>query len=176
MSQATQTALPTGAWSADKVHSTADFGVKYMAGTFRGTFSDFDARLDDGVLRGSARVASVQVKDPNLEAHLQAPDFFDAERHPELSFETRDVSRSGNELTIAGELTLKGHTEEVEITGTITDPAPDPYGGERFGLQLETTVDRTKFGLTWNNPLPSGEPALSNDVTITAELQLSKES
>jgi polyisoprenoid-binding protein YceI len=174
--QTIQQALPTGTWRADTVHSTVGFAVPYLAGTFQGTFSDFDARLGDGLLRGSAEVASVQVKDPNLEAHLQSPDFFDAERFPTLSFEARDISRSGDELAIAGELTLKGHTEPVEIKGHVNDPAPDPYGGERFGLQLETTVDRTKFGLNWNNPLPSGDPALANDVTIIVDLQLAKES
>jgi polyisoprenoid-binding protein YceI len=175
-SQTTQQALPTGSWSVDKVHSTVGFAVPYLTGTFQGTFSDFDAGLSDGVLRGTAEVASVQVKDPNLEAHLQNPDFFDAERFPQLSFEARDISRSGDDLTIAGELTLKGHTEPVEIKGHINDPAADPYGGERFGLQLETSVDRTKFGLNWNNPLPSGDPSLANDVTIIVDVQLAKES
>jgi polyisoprenoid-binding protein YceI len=173
--QITQQALPTGTWSADTVHSTVGFAVPYIAGTFQGTFSDFGARLEDGVLRGTARVASVQVKDPNLEAHLRSPEFFDAERYPELRFEARDVRRSGDELSISGELTLKGHTEPVEIAGHVTDPAPDPFGGERFGLRLETTVDRTEFGLSWNNPLPSGEPALADEVTIVVDLQLSKE-
>ncbi len=175
MSQATQQAVPTGAWSADTIHSTVGFAVPYLAGTFQGTFSEFDARLSDGTLRGSAKVASVQVRDQNLEMHLQSPEFFDAERFPELGFEARDISRSGEELTVRGELTLKGHTEPVEITGHINDPAPDPYGGERFGLQLEAKVDRTKFGLNWNNPLPSGDPALANEVTIIVDLQLVKE-
>jgi polyisoprenoid-binding protein YceI len=173
--QAVQKALPTGAWSADRVHSTIGFAVPYMAGTFQGTFSDFDARLSDGVLRGTAQVASVEVKDPNLTAHLQSPDFFDAERFPQLDFEASEISRSGDDLTIAGELTLKGHTEPVEIRGHINDPAPDPYGGERLGLQLEAKVDRTRFGLNWNNPLPSGDPALANEVTIIVDLQLVKE-
>jgi polyisoprenoid-binding protein YceI len=174
--QQAQQALPTGTWIDDTVHSTVGFAVPYLAGTFQGTFSDFDARLSDGVLRGTADVGSVQVKDPNLEAHLQSPDFFDAERFPQLSFEAQEISRSGDDLTIAGELTLKGHTEPVEIKGHINDPAPDPFGGERFGLQLETTVDRTRFGLSWNNPLPSGDPALANDVAIIVDLQLAKES
>ena len=174
--QITQQALPTGTWGADTVHSTVGFAVPYLIGTFQGTFSDYEARLSDGVLRGTARVGSVQVMDPNLAAHLQSPEFFDAERFPELSFEARDVSRSGDDLSIAGELTLKGHTEPVEIQGHINDPVADPYGGERFGVQLETTVDRTKFGLNWNNPLPSGDPALANDVTILVDLQLVKES
>jgi polyisoprenoid-binding protein YceI len=175
MSQATQHAVPTGTWSADKIHSTVRFAVPYMAGTFQGTFSVFEAHLSDGALRGSAEVSTVEVKDPNLAVHLQSPEFFDAERFPLLTFEANEITRSGDELTMAGELTLKGHTEPVEISGHINDPAPDPYGGERLGLQLEARVDRTKFGLNWNNPLPSGDPALANEVTIMVDLQLVKE-
>jgi polyisoprenoid-binding protein YceI len=173
--QITQQALPTGSWSVDKVHSTVGFAVPYLAGTFQGTFSEFDARLSDGALSGTAAVGSVEVKDPNLATHLQSPDFFDAERFPQLRFEANEISRSGDELRIDGELTLKGHSEPVEIAGHVNDPAPDPYGGERFGVQLEARVDRTKFGLNWNNPLPSGDPALANEVTIIVDLQLVKE-
>src|SRR3989440_13104180 len=174
--QITQQALPTGTWGADTVHSTVGFAVPYLMGTFQGTFSDYEARLSDGVLRGTAKVGSVQAKDPNLEAHLQSPEFFDAERFPELSFEARDINRSGDDLSIAGELTLKGHTEPVEIQGHINDPVADPYGGERFGLQLETTVDRTKFGINWHNPLPGRDPALSDDPTIAVDPHLAQES
>jgi polyisoprenoid-binding protein YceI len=167
--------VPTGTWTADKVHSDIGFAVKYLAGTFTGSFTEFDAELSDGVLRGSAKVSSVQVKEPNLATHLQAPDFFDAERHPEITFESRDIRRDGDRLTIDGEITIKGHTEPVGIIGAITDPIQDPYGGERFGLQLEAKIDRTSFGVSWNNPLPSGEAALSNEVTLIAELQLSRQ-
>jgi polyisoprenoid-binding protein YceI len=166
--------LPTGTWNADPVHSDVGFSIDYMAGRFRGSFSQVDARLVDGRLEGSAEVASVQVKDPNLEAHLQSPEFFDAERHPQLTFASEDVGLSGSDVTIAGEITIKGHTEPVELRGTIGDPIADPYGNERFGLRLETTIDRTRFGIDWNAPLPTGRPALSNDVTLTADLQLVK--
>ncbi|HWY90982.1 MAG TPA: YceI family protein [Solirubrobacteraceae bacterium] len=168
-------ALPAGTWSVDKVHSSIGFAVDYMAGTFHGTFGDFDAAVTDGVLTGSARVASVQVPDENLAAHLQSPDFFDAQAHPELTFTSKAINRDRDRITIAGEITIKGHTEAAEITGEISDPIADPYGGERFGLTLRTVVDRAKFGVSWNNPLPSGEPALAGEVTITAELQLSKQ-
>ncbi|MDQ3875066.1 MAG: YceI family protein [Actinomycetota bacterium] len=170
----TRHALPTGTWNADPVHSDIGFSVEYMAGTFRGTFSRFSAALADGELRGEVDVASIQVKDPNLEAHLQSPEFFDAERHPKLTFVSREVSRSGDEVTIQGDIAIKGHTEQATIRGTIADPSQDPWGNERFGLRLETVVDRTRFGLTWNNPLPSGDPALANDVTISVDLQLVK--
>src|SRR5437588_10159080 len=131
--------VPTGTWTADKVHSNIAFAVDYMAGSFQGGFSDFDAELREGKLSGVARVASIQVKDPNLEAHMQAPDFFDAERHPEIRFESREIQRDGDQLRVDGEITIKGHTEPVEITGTISDPINDPYGGERFGLGLKAT-------------------------------------
>jgi polyisoprenoid-binding protein YceI len=167
--------VPAGTWSVDRVHSTVGFSVDYMAGTFTGTFSDFDVTVADGVLEGTARVASVQVKDPNLEAHLQTPDFFDAERYPELAFVSKSIERSGDELTIEGDVTIKGHTEPVELRATITEPIADPYGGTRYGLKLETTIDRLAFGISWNNPLPSGEPALSNDVVLSADLQLSRQ-
>jgi polyisoprenoid-binding protein YceI len=175
MSTTTTTQIPAGTWSADKVHSNIAFAVDYMAGTFQGTFSDFDASLTDGVLKGSAKVASVQVKDENLEAHLQSPDFFDAERHPELTFESKSIDLDADRVKIDGEITIKGHTEPVEIIGVFSEPADDPFGGTHLGLKLEDKVDRTKFGVSWNNPLPSGDPALSNDVTILADLQLSKQ-
>jgi polyisoprenoid-binding protein YceI len=170
----TQT-LPTGTWSVDRVHSDVGFAVAYMAGTFTGTFSDFDVSVSDGVLQGSAKVASVQVKDPNLEGHLQSPEFFDAERHPELTFRSNSIERDGDELRIDGEITIKGHTEPVLITGVISEPIVDPYGGTRYGLKLETTIDRDRFGVNWNNPLPNGEPALANEVVLTAELQLARQ-
>jgi len=167
--------IPAGTWSVDRVHSTLGFSVEYMAGTFTGTFSDFDVSVADGVLKGEAKVASVQVKDPDLEAHLQTPDFFDAERYPKLAFVSRSIERSGNALTIKGDVTIKGHTEPVELTATVTVPIADPYGGTRYGMKLQTTIDRRAFGVSWNNPLPSGEPALSNDVVLSADLQLTRQ-
>ena len=86
--------------------------------------------------------------------------------------DTEDLA--GRKVTVTGEITIKGHTEPVELRGTISDPIADPYGNERFGLELRTTVDRTAFGLDWNAPLPTGEPALANEVTLVADLQLVK--
>jgi polyisoprenoid-binding protein YceI len=170
----TRQALPTGTWKADPVHSDIGFSIDYMAGTFHGAFSRFAAELGADELTGSAEVASVQVKDPNLEAHLQSPEFFDAERNPQLLFSSKEINRSGNDVTIDGEIRIKDHTEPVELRGTVSDPITDPFGNERFGLKLETTIDRTRFGIDWNAPLPTGEPALANDVTLVAELQFVK--
>ena len=122
-------------------------------------------------LAGTAKVASVDVKDENLSAHLQSPDFFDAEQYPELRFSAEDIRLDGDgKVAVAGELTIKGVSKPVAVTGTVTAPIADPYGNDRIGLHLTTTIDRTDFGVDWNNPLPSGEQALANDVTVVAEL------
>jgi polyisoprenoid-binding protein YceI len=167
--------VPTGTWVLDSVHSTIGFELPYLSGTFRGHFKEVDAQFAEETLRGSARVASVDVKDENLAVHLQSPDFFDAERYPELTFESTEIERSGDRLTVRGEITIRGVTRPVELTGTISDPITDGYGRERIGLQLETTVDRTEFGLNWNMPLPNGEPALAKAVKLVAELYLVRE-
>jgi polyisoprenoid-binding protein YceI len=170
---------PAGTWDADPVHSLVGFEVSYLAGTFRGQFRDAFVSLtvaDDGhsTLEGTTEVASVDVKDENLNAHLLSPDFFDAENFPQLAFKAEDISVDGDRITPHGEITIRGVTEPVTVTGTASSPLEDPWGNLRLGLTLTATVDRTDFGLRWNNPLPSGDAALANDVTIIAELQLVK--
>ena len=167
-----QTALPTGTWNADTVHSSLWFEVPYAVNTFTGTVTDFDATLEGGQLKGAARVASLSVKDESLEAHLRSPEFFDAESHPEVRFETSDVRRDGDRVELDGEITIKGITRPVTLAGTVNGPAVDHFGKSRVGLKLETTVDRTQFDMNWNMPLPNGDPALSNDVTLKADLTL----
>jgi len=173
------TVAPAGIWELDPVHSRVDFEVRYLAGTFKGEFHEIGAELTveagRASLEGTAKVASVDVRDENLSAHLQSPDFFDAERHPELRFAAHDIRLDGDgKVSLDGELTIKGATKPVPVTGTVTAPMADPYGNERLGLNLATKIDRTDFGVDWNNPLPSGEPSLANDVTILAELQFVK--
>jgi polyisoprenoid-binding protein YceI len=179
MSTPILTVAPAGTWNLDLVHSRVDFEVSYLAGTFKGEFHEIAAELtveaERASLEGTAKVASVDVKDENLSAHLQSPDFFDAERHPELRFTAQDMRLDGDgKVSADGELTIKGVTKPVGVTGTVTAPIADPYGNDRIGLNLTTKIDRTDFGVDWNNPLPSGELSLANDVTILAELQFVK--
>jgi polyisoprenoid-binding protein YceI len=166
-----QTQIPAGTWEADPVHSSVGFAVKYLGvATFTGELKNFAATLTDGELSGSAEVAGIEVKDENLKAHLQSPEFFDAERHPKVTF----AGTAGGEGRFEGELTIKGITQPATLEAVVTGPVTDPYGNERYGLSLSTVVDRTAFGLNWNAPLPGGGFALANDVTLTAELSLVK--
>jgi polyisoprenoid-binding protein YceI len=165
--------VPAGTWTSDPVHSSIDFAVKHMGVTpFRGGFKQFEAALVDGKLSGNAPVESIQTDDENLTGHLLSPEFFDAERHPVLRFESKEIRREGDEVAIDGTLTLKGVTQPVELRGTVTGPLADPYGGNRLGLELETTIDRHDFGIDWNADLPSGGRVLADDVKLNAQLEL----
>lgn len=169
------TQIPTGTFAVDRVHSSVAFEVAYMGiGLFGGTVNDFDASLADGRISGSARIESLDAKDENLKAHLMAPDWFDAERYPEIGFSTEQATVHGDQVSFEGELTIKGVTQPATLAGTIVGPVTDPYGNERYGLKLETTVDRTAFGLNWNNDMPDGTKALADDVTLKADLSLVK--
>ena len=175
-----ETAIPTGVWKSDPVHSQVGFAVKHMVvATFRGTFTDFGVTLanEDGEPRlyGAVRADSVQVRDENLNGHLLSPEFFDSERYPELTFTSTGIRADGGELVVDGELTIKDMTKQVEARGQINGPVADPAGGDRIGIDLETQVDRTEFGLNWNTPLPSGGVAVQNEVTLTVHLELTRE-
>lgn len=175
----TEQQTATGTWQVDKVHSTAGFEVKHMAvATFRGRFEDFDATLtfEDGQPRlvGTVRADSIKVRDENLAAHLQSEEFFHVEQHPEIRFESQAVRRDGDELAVEGDLTIKGITKRVEGRGHIVDPHEDPYGATRLGVELTTMVDRTEYGLLWNQPLPKGGFALADDVKLVVDLEFLK--
>jgi polyisoprenoid-binding protein YceI len=176
-----QAILPEGTWKSDPVHSSVGFSVKHMggAGTFHGGFEDYDVSLElvDGEprLTGAARVESVNVKDENLKGHLLAPDFFDSERHPEITFVARDAHSSDEGLVVEGELTVKGVTRTVQAIGSLNGPITAPGGGQRIGIDLETVLDRHDFGLDWNADLPDGQKMLGDEVTLSVHLELGSE-
>jgi polyisoprenoid-binding protein YceI len=174
-----ESTIPAGTWQSDPVHSSVGFAVKHVVGTFRGSFNEFDARLSDDTgspqLAGRAKVASVQVNEENLYAHLLSPEFFDNEQHPEIIFESKRVTLDGDRLVVEGELTVKGITKEVVARGEIAGPAPGPADTERLGIDLETIVDRHDFGLDWQMDLPGGGKTLGDDVTLMVHVELIKD-
>ena len=105
----TEQAIPTGTWTLDRVHSSVGYAVRHSGvSLFKGTVDAFDAELADGTIRGSADVSSITVNDENLQGHLLSPDFFDVERTPRVLFESTSIRREGDELTVEGELEIRG--------------------------------------------------------------------
>ena len=170
----TEQAIPTGTWALDKTHSTVGYAVRHSGvSLFKGGVEGFEAELVDGTLRGSADVSRITVNDENLQAHLLSPDFFDVQRTPRVSFGSTSIRRVGDELTVDGELEIRGAKQPVTLTGTIAGPVQGP-AGEKLGITLETVIDRTSFGITWNMELPGGGFILDNEVTLTANLELAR--
>lgn len=169
-------ALPEGAWRIDATHTNAGFSIRHaMVNTFRSKFDEVGGTLrtdEQGAptLTGTVQVASLALTDPDFKAHLMSDDFFDAERFPTITFTSKTVDRTDGELTVVGDLTLKGRTHRVEGRGEIHDGAVDLYGNERFGITIEATIDRTAYGLDWNAPLPRGGFALSNKVKLVLDM------
>jgi polyisoprenoid-binding protein YceI len=175
--ESTKQFAPAGSWTADPVHSNVSFEVGYAGvNTFRGSFRDFTATLSGDELEGSAQVASVDVKDEQLNGHLQTPDFFDTERFPAIAFKATELHRlTDNRVEGKGELTIKGTTQPITLEGVIAGkPSTDPFGRERLGLRLETSIDRTQYGVSWNAPNQSGGNYVADDVKLIAELAFVK--
>lgn len=176
----TQTAsqqVPAGTYTVDPVHSTIHFAVVHNGvSTFRSGFREYEAKLDGGAepqLQGTVEVASVDIADEMLKGHLLSPEFFDAERHPQLKFRSTgfEVADDGA-LKLRGELEIRGTRHEVEAEGRFGQLGTDLGGSARVGFSLATSVDRRSFGLDWQAELPSGGEVLDYTVDIAVELEL----
>jgi polyisoprenoid-binding protein YceI len=171
-----ESTIPTGSWTRDAIHSHVGFAVKHMVGTFRGDFGEYDISLTntegEPKILGSVKVESIKVDDENLQGHLLSPEFFDAERFPEIGFESTKIAREGDQIVVDGKLTIRGETRDVVGRGEITGPAAGPDDKDRLGVDLETKVNRHDFGLDWNADLPGGGKVLGDEVTLTVHLEL----
>jgi polyisoprenoid-binding protein YceI len=174
------TAVPVGTWVSDKVHSTFDFSARHMVvATYHGSLPDFDVTLvgnDDGTARieARARVGSVTTAEENLTGHLLSPEFFDAEKYPEVTFTSTDITREDDHVVVRGQMTAKGTTKDVTFHGEIVGPAVAFEDQEKLGLTLEATIDRREFHMHWNATLPTGGLVLGNEVKLVASLELNK--
>jgi polyisoprenoid-binding protein YceI len=170
-----------GTYRAEPVPSSFAFAVRHSGVFwFRGSLSDVAATLrgdDDALaLEGAARVDSVSVVEPAaMRASLLGPEFFDAERHPEITFRSTAVRLADDgRAEVDGELTIRGVTRPVTAGGRYSPPRPTSYG-EVAGLQLKTSFDRREFGFEWQMELPGGGDAVGWDVEVDIDLLLKRE-
>lgn len=164
-------------WAIDLTHSQITFAVKHLGiSTVRGTFDAFSGTIDetDGVISGadiSIDVASLNTGTAQRDDHLRSADFFDVSTFPTATFRLLSATRQGTDLTAQGELTIRGISKPVTLTGEIGGPAKDPWGNTKVSATLSTKLPRKEWGLTWNAVLESGGVLVSEDVTLDIELQ-----
>ena len=169
--------IPTGTYAVDPVHSSITFAITHNGvATFRSGFASYEARLSGGEaprLEGTVDVASIEIEDEQLKGHLLSPDFFDTQHHPQLRFESSELSvEEDGSVRIRGELEIRGEVREVEASGKFGQLGTDLGGNARVGFSLATSVDRRSFGLNWQAELPSGGEVLDYTVDIAVELEL----
>jgi len=165
----------------DTSHSSIEFSVRHMGlATVRGRFNKFDVQADVDE-RGEPVAAKVVVDAASISTgvedrdnHLRSPDFFDVANHPQVVFEAASFRRDGDEYVVEGNLTMRGVTQPVTMRGEISGPIKDPWGNDRYAADLSGKVDRTAFGLKWNQILEAGALLVSEEVKFHATVQFVK--
>ena len=168
-------------WTIDSAHTNIGFSVKHMMiATVRGSFSKFNGTFNidpsdvtKSSVEGSIETASISTNDPNRDAHLRSPDFFDAEHYPVMTFKSTRVTRlGGDRYQVAGNLTIKDVTREIVWEVSDEGRGKDPWGNTHWGLSAQTSFNRKDFGLNWNVALETGGWLVADNIKVNAELEL----
>ncbi len=164
-------------WTFDPAHSQVHFSVKHLGiSTVRGTFQQFSGTLDETGGTATSVAVSIDMASLNTgnalrDGHLKSPDFFDVAAHPTATFALTSFERAGDAVSARGDLTIKGVTKPVTLTGEIGGPAKDPWGNQKVSAELETTISRKEWGLVWNVALEAGGVLVSDDAKLRIDVQ-----
>lgn len=166
-------------YMVDAAHTQIHFSVAHlMVFKVRGNFTDFSGEIDinpDGKTLTSAsatiEAASIDTRIKKRDDHLRSADFFEVEKYPKILFTSKSVSGSGENITVVGDLTIKGVTKEVTLKGGFAGVAVDPWGNKRAGFFATGMVDRKDFGLLWNKALETGGVVVGDEITIGLEVE-----
>jgi polyisoprenoid-binding protein YceI len=170
--------LSSGSWKIDPAHSTIEFRVKRMViETVKGRFREFEGGIapgDQPVFSGVIKVASLDTLHEDRDAHLRSADFFDAEQHPEIAFESNEITFDPDDrvFVLRGELTIKGVTRPITLAGELRGSALAPDGTERIVLALSGRFERSDFGLVWNRALETGGLLVGNTVDVDLDVSV----
>lgn len=181
---AENTAASTITWKIDPAHSSAEFKVKHMMiSNVKGSFSGITGTLIEDTadptrsrVEAIIPVDTISTGDEQRDTHLKSADFFDREKHGEMTFKSTRVEKKGaQEYSVTGDLTVHGTTRPVTfaVEGPST-PGKDPWGNTRIGLSATAKINRKDFGLSWNAALETGGILVGEDVQITLEVQFIK--
>jgi polyisoprenoid-binding protein YceI len=177
---ATQLSIPTGAWKVDPVHSSVEFQVKHLGiATVKGHFKEFEGTLEvtpDGARAyGKAIVASVDTREPQRDAHLRSADFFDAENHPEITFESTVIRQLDEDtFEIEGALEIHGVTRTLKLEATLEGTETDHQGYPRVGLSATAQINRSDYDMKFNMALGSGNVVVGDKVKILLDISAVK--
>ena len=174
----------THTWKFDQQHSNVGFVVKHMMfSKVRGQFASWNGHLEydpdnptDTSVVAAIETSSVDTGVEDRDDHLRSEDFFASELHPEMRFESTNVSSDGDNLTVEGNLTIRDVTHPVILDVERLGEGVDPWGNTRIGFSATGRINRKDFGLTWNQTLETGGVLVGKDVDIEIEVQAVEQS
>jgi polyisoprenoid-binding protein YceI len=175
--------MATTNWIIDASHSEVQFKVKHLViTTVTGNFKEFSGTVEAGDTFENAQIyfeaqtASVSTNSEQRDGHLQGADFFDVEKFPKLSFKATKFSKKGDaDFELIGDLTIKDVTKSVTLAVEYGGTAKDPWGNTKAGFEVSGKINRKDFGLTWNAPTEAGGVLVSDEVKLSANIQLLKQ-
>jgi polyisoprenoid-binding protein YceI len=169
-----------GTWTIDPVHSEVSFVVRHMmVSKVRGRFDKFEGTIVTGpnplesTVNATIDLSSVNTGEPNRDNHIRSGDFFDVEKHPNMTFRSTGLRPAGEGFVVQGELTIRGTTRPVELQLELNGFGPDAYGGTRAGFSAIGEISRDDFGVSFNGTIPgtNNGVVVSDKVTINLEIE-----
>jgi polyisoprenoid-binding protein YceI len=167
-------------WSVDPTHSSIDFSVKHMMiAKVKGTFHTFEAQIDADAsdltsadIQISVDLSSIDTRNGDRDAHLRSADFFDADNHPKITFQSTQISKTGDgEYDVTGDLTIRGVTRSETIAVTFEGEGKDPWGNTKVGYSGTGSIKRSDYGLTYNAVLETGGVLIGDEIKISLEIE-----
>ncbi len=169
-------------WALDPTHSEITFKVKHMMITnVTGTLRDYTIEaftqgesFDNAEVTFTGKIASISTGSEDRDKHLRSADFFDVENNPEVVYKVTNYSKSGDDITLEGDLTIRGVTRPVVLDVELNGIGKDPWGNTKAGFTVKGKINRKDFGLNWNAALETGGVLVGDEVKINGEIQLIK--
>ncbi len=170
-------------YQIDPVHSSIGFTVRHMViANVKGYFKEFSGTIiydENDITRSSVSVtiktASINTENPKRDAHLRSPDFFDAEKYPEITFKSKRILKEKDGYIAVGDLTMRGVTREIRIPFQILGKVTDPWGNTRLGVEASLKLNRHDYGISWSQTLDNGGLVVGDEVKIDLNIEAVKQ-
>ncbi len=177
-----QPAAVAGIWNLDTAHSRIGFAVRHlMIADVHGSFNDFEGQIlvnekdpAQSSVKFKAKVASIDTNVPARDTHLKSADFFEAEKFPEITFQSTRIERDGDNLRAIGTFTMHGISKTIAIPFKLHGPVVDAFGTTRIGVEANLELDRRDYGVSYNSVLDNGSLMIDNIVRIDLDLEAVK--
>ncbi len=170
-------------WSIDTSHSEIAFKIKHLMISYvKGSFKVFDSSIytygkdfTTAEIDLSIDTASISTGDEKRDVHLKSHDFFDVEKHKQITFTSSTIGKANKDGVheLWGELTMLGITKNIKLDVEFGGVVKDPWGNEKAGFTVTGKINRSDWGLVWNAPIEAGGFLVSDEVSISCEVELS---